>query len=649
VKYLTKDSLNFYLRGARSRRRLCGVQKVLLALGILGIVSATPVSAAELVSVNAAGTDSGSGESYGSVISADGRFVAFSSEADNLVATDTNGMRDAFVRDLESGTTTLVSFNNAGTNSGNGDSRPSAISPDGRFVAFSSEADDLVATDTNGASDVFVRDLQLGTTTLVSVNLAGTDSAPVGTLGYGSYSPVITPDGRFVAFVSYAFVHTDASGDGDVFIRDLDSGTTTLVSVNIHGTGQGECILRAITDDGQFVAFECFGSNLVDKDTNVNWDVFVRDLDSGTTTLVSVNKDGTGSGLGGDSEYSSMSSDGRFVAFSSKAIDLVATDTNSTTSDVFVRDLQLGNTILVSVNDAGTDSGNGKSYNHEITADGQFVAFSSEADDLVATDTNGTRDVFVRDLTRGTTTLVSVNEAGIDSGNAFSGYPTISANGRFVAFESNADDLVAMDTNGMSDVFVRNLKNGTTTLVSVKQDGTDSGNGRSDDVAITPNGRVVAFNSHADNLATKDTNGERDVFAFEVYKAPKGCNCTAPGAIKGTAGRDFIYGTKGADIICGLGGNDFIAGKGGDDCIDGGSGNDWIYGGRGNDRIFGRSGNDVVYGHRGSDQINGNKGKDYLFGGRGDDKIDGGEGYDRIFCGPGTDEGIGEYVRGCEH
>jgi Ca2+-binding RTX toxin-like protein len=338
------------------------------------------------------------------------------------------------------------------------------------------------------------------------------------------------------------------------------------------------------------------------------------------------------------------------VAFSSEAFDLVTTDTNSTTSDVFVRDLQLGTTTLVSVNDAGTGSGNGRSYNPEISADGQFVVFSSHADDLVATDTNGTRDVFVRDLTRGTTTtLVSVNEAGIDSGNAFSGYPTISANGRFVAFESNADDLVATDTNGMSDVFVRDLENGTTILVSVNEAGTDSGGDRSVDAAITPDGRVVAFNSHADNLVATDTNGAQDVFAFEVYKAPKGCNCTAPRAIKGTAGRDFLYGTKGADIICGLGGNDFIAGKGGNDCIDGGSGNDWIYGGPGNDRIFGRAGKDVVYGHRGNDEIHGNKGNDFLFGGSGNDKIYGGKGYDRIFCGRGRDMGIGEYVKGCEY
>jgi Tol biopolymer transport system component len=204
----------------------------------------------------------------------------------------------------------------------------------------------------------------------------------------------------------------------------------------------------------------------VANDTNgITNDIFVRDLQMGTTTLVSVNRFGTGSGSGesGSPPFISpaISADGRYVVFSSLASDLVANDTNGT-FDVFVRDLQMGTTALVSVNRFGTGSGNSASFfSPVISADGRFVAFPSLASDLVANDTNGTNDVFVRDLQMGTTVLVSVNQFGTGSGNG-SSPPTpqpsryvISADGRFVAFQSEASDLVANDTNGTTDVFVR--------------------------------------------------------------------------------------------------------------------------------------------------------------------------------------------------
>jgi Tol biopolymer transport system component len=343
-----------------------------------------------------------------------------------------------------------------------------------------------------------------------------------------------------------------------------------------------------------------------------------------------------------------ISADGRYLAFYSNADDLVATDTNGTW-DVFVRDIQSETTTLVSVNKDGTDSGNDYSMVSAISADGRYVAFSSIADDLVATDTNGKMDVFVRDLQSGTTTLVSVNKDGTDSGTHGSHYPEISADGRFVTFYSLADNLVATDNNAMGDTFVRDLQSRTTTLVSVNKEGTDSANGHSNPSMISADGRVVAFQSDADDLATADTNGMEDVFAVEVLDAPQGCNCADPNAIKGTSGPDILYGTEQADIICGLGGEDSIFGLGGDDCIDGGDGNDTLYGGDGNDRMFGRAGKDTVHGHGGNDEINGNENQDFLFGGAGDDTIDSGEGFDWVFCGPGTDEGIGEYVNGCEN
>ena len=356
--------------------------------------------------------------------------------------------------------TELVSINQAGTDSGNGSAGLAGLSENGRFVGFVSDATDLVATDTNGEFDVFVRDLKTGTTTLVSVNQAGTDSGN----GFSPGGLSFSENGRFVAFMSGAsdLVATDTNGEFDVFVRDLKTGTTTLVSVNRAGTDSGNSLSQnpVLSADGHFVAFASEASDLVAIDTNGTSDIFVRDLKTGTTTLVSVNQAGTDSGNGISIEGYRFSENGRFVGFVSGASDLVATDTNGTV-DVFVRDLKRRTTTLVSVNQAGTDSGNEFSGGVEapaLSADGRFVAFRSLASDLVATDTNGADDVFVRDLKMKTTTLVSVNRAGTNSGNSFSGSSVLSADGRFVAFRSLASDLVATDTNGQQDVFVRDLK-----------------------------------------------------------------------------------------------------------------------------------------------------------------------------------------------
>jgi Tol biopolymer transport system component len=369
---------------------------------------------------------------------------------------------DVLVRDLQAATTTLVSVNSAGTGSGNGYSNDPVLSPDGRYVAFRSGASDLVAGDANGTYDVFVRDLQAGTTTLVSVNSAGTGSG-----NQDSFAPVLSADGRYVFFGSRAsdLVAGDANGTADVFVRDLQAGTTTLVSVASDGTGSGNGSSyepfpgQSLSADGRYVAFESDASDLVAGDTNGTWDVFVRDLQAGTTTLVSAARlivaetaaSGTGSG-NGDSYAPAVSADGRYVAFFSWASDLVKGDTNNR-ADVFVRDLQAGTTRLVSWRTACLDcpsgSGNDDSYvwyAPALSADGRYVAFYSYASDLVGGDTNGTSDVFVHDLQAGTTTLVSVKSAGAGSGNGYSLDPVLSPDGRYVAFQSGASDLVAGTT-----------------------------------------------------------------------------------------------------------------------------------------------------------------------------------------------------------
>jgi hypothetical protein len=516
------------------RRALSVVVVGVGALAIAVSSDAAPSPPMTLVSVNLAGTASGNGASFPRTITPNGRFVSFSGVASDLVANDTNGHRDAFVRDLKRGRTTLVSVNHAGTASGNLGSEGPYLTPNGRFVLFFSEASDLVPDDTNGHGDAFLRDLKKETTTLVSVTHAGSASANA-----SSYGAAITPNGRFVLFNSDAsdLVANDANGAGDVFVRDLHTGTTTLVSVNHAGTasGRGSSLAESITPNGRFVFFTSHAPDLVANDTNTYSDVFVRDLRKRTTTLVSVDRTGTASGdffshgiLAGDPSFvllrSSMSitPNGRFVLFTSSASDLVTNDTNGT-GDAFVRDLATGTTTLVSVNQGGNASGDDLSTAAAITPNGRFVSFFSSAGDLVPDDTNGTQgpgvDAFVRDLRAGTTKLVSVNRAGTASGNSYSSSGgSITPNGRFVSFDSFASDLVPDDTNGTGDTFVRDLEKGRTTLVSADHTGTASANSASSSTSITPSGRFVLFASPASDLVANDPNGTWDVFVRTLQR-----------------------------------------------------------------------------------------------------------------------------------
>jgi Tol biopolymer transport system component len=271
----------------------------------------------------------------------------------------------------------------------------------------------------------------------------------------------------------------------------------------------------SISSDGRYIAFTSGRDNLATNDTNNTQDVFLLDRQTGTTTLVST----TGTASGNNRSFNPVvSADGRYVAFDSNASNLVANDSNGTLQDVFVRDLVTGTTTLVSTtgtssgNNQSTSSGNNQSSSPVVSADGRYVAFISQASNLVANDSNGTQDVFVRDLVTGTTTLVSTT--GTTSGNIRSVSPVVSADGRYVAFTSLASNLVANDSNNTEDVFVRDLVTGTTTLVSTT--GTASGNRSSDNPVVSADGRYVAFTSYASNLATGDYNGTQDVFGFAL-------------------------------------------------------------------------------------------------------------------------------------
>jgi hypothetical protein len=431
----------------KSIRLAFDVACLAVTLGIAGRAQVT-----ERVSVASNGTPGNAASGTGGIsVSADGRYVAFSSYATNLVPGDTNGFSDIFVRDRQAGTTERVSVDSGGGQS-NGDSFYPSISSDGRYVAFHSSANNLVFSDANNASDIFVHDRQIGTTELVSV-----DSNELQGNG-GSLYPSISADGRYVAFQSSAtnLVPGDTNMSVDVFVRDRQNGTTERVSVDSTAAqANASSYAPSISADGNFVAFHSLATNLVTIDTNLSSDVFVRDRSGGTTSLVSL--DSSGIQANGNSYYPSISSDGRFVAFWSSASNLVPGDTNGVV-DVFVRDRQTGTTQRVSVDSNGLQA-NGGSYYPSISSDGRYVAFWSIATNLVVADTNGVSDVFLRDRQVGTTERDSVTSAGVQ-GNDDSYSPAISADGRYVAFYSVATNLVPGDTNGVGDVFVRDRLGG---------------------------------------------------------------------------------------------------------------------------------------------------------------------------------------------
>ena len=488
-----------------------------------GIITAQGQSPATgLVSTNSVGNNSGNDGAYSSSVSADGRFVAFVSAARDLVPNDTNNREDIFVRDRQTGQTKMVSVNVSGTGGGDQHSSNPTITPDGRYVVFSTSSSNLVADDPTtllyGA--IFVRDLQLGVTKLVTRNFTGDRRAngSSGTL----YDPLsISADGRFIAFASSStdLVPNDTNNRWDIFVRDMQTNTTTLVSTGRGGSADvdNDATRVVMTPDARHIAFKSSAA------------IYVRDLQAGITKMVSVNRFGTGNGNGPSDEGANgnmaISTDGRYVAFVSSASDLVEND-NNPLQDVFVRDTQNNTTTLVSVDSAGVSTGNAPSGGLTMTPDGRFVVFASGATNLVsAADSNNTQDIFLRDLTTHTTTLISINRQGSAAGSyntslsGISGRSPISADGRYVSFTSNATDLTEISyvnssgTQG-NDVFVRDTQTGITRLVSINNTGTAGGNGFSGGPIMTPDGRYIVYASGASDLVAHDANGFFDIFAF---------------------------------------------------------------------------------------------------------------------------------------
>lgn len=437
----------------------------------------------ERISVTSAGAQVTGGDSDEGSISGDGRFVTFASEATDVITGDANGVSDVFLRDTCRGatsctpSTTRVSVSTGGAEA-NGPSDNPVISADGRFIAFESDATNLVADDTNSVTDVFLRDTCFGATsctpTTERVSLSDTNDEGNGP----SREPAISGSGRVIVFESDAtnLAGADTNGERDVFVRDTCFGATSCTPTTLRASVstadvEGNAISEevSINFDGRFVSFQSLADNLIGSDTNFTSDVFLRDTCIGatscspSTTRISVSSGGAeGNGF---SEEANIDGSGRLVVFGSFSDNFVTGDSN-TTSDTFLRDTCFGatscstSTSLISVSTTG-GVGNGTSFSATISRNGRYIAWDSEATNLVTgvSDTNGDFDLFVRDTCFGATSctpetrIISVNSTGA-VGNAISHVPSITSDGRFVSFESEATNLVGDDTNGTVDVFL---------------------------------------------------------------------------------------------------------------------------------------------------------------------------------------------------
>ncbi|WP_426571581.1 DUF4214 domain-containing protein [Aquihabitans sp. McL0605] len=391
---------------------------------------------------------SGAGTSTESDVNTNGRFVAFTSTATDLVPGDTNGAADVFVRDTLTETTTRVSVAGTSTQADGKSDQPS-ISFDGRFVAFRSDASNLVAGDSNGLGDVFVRDLKNHTTTRVDV-ASGTKAQAT---GGASAHPVVSSDGLLIAFESTAtnLFPGDTNNKKDVFVRDQDANTTEIASVAsneallVDGAGT-----PSMSANGRYVVFTSM-TNQVGTFADSYPDVFLRDRAAGTTERVSLSSDS--SHPNGISDDATVSDDGRYVAFQSTATDLTMYQDNNAQADVFVRDRNTAATDLASRSTTGIP-GSMSGSAPAISANGSKVVFASASPNIVSGDTNASTDVFSWDRATGVPTRVSVSTTGTQLPQA-SSMAAVSADGQSVTFAGFSTNGYAGDANSLFDVYER--------------------------------------------------------------------------------------------------------------------------------------------------------------------------------------------------
>jgi Tol biopolymer transport system component len=516
-----------------------------------------------LVSINTTGMEGGNGDSVPCAISTNGQFAFFQSAASNLVAGDTNGASDIFVRDTVNNITTLVSVATNGT-VGNGASHEAVITPEGRYVAFVSAASNLVARDTNGIPDVFVRDLQLGITTLASVGSVGAQNINITaasgttlTVGSTSESPLISANGRYVAFYSTAIgLVAGVTNGGELYVRDLVQGSTVWVSANAHSINPSAVSANyAMSTNGQLIAYQTTGGspsgmvfryNMATGDcddistngalvtsldlesrridisadgrfvaftlTNTAGGISIQlwDSQSGAASLIS---GGTSNAL---SDFPRVDQTGRYVAFTSD--DASLTTNSDGAIHVYLRDTATAAVQLADVGANGATPISTIMSPFHLGADGSVVVF--DCPDGAMSINRNKFDAFLRDFGSNTTEIISTPAPTLPSATPLNSSElassSVSSNGQYVAFTSDSDGIVSGDTNGFPDVFVHDFSSGSNTLVSVSLYGANSGNGNSWGPAISADGRYVAFVSSATNLVANDTNNATDIFLRDM-------------------------------------------------------------------------------------------------------------------------------------
>ncbi len=504
-----------------------------------------------LISAGIDGT-AGNGESRFPLISADGRWVAFESDATNLVVGDTNRATDVFVYSVPDGTLALATPNYLGTAPANGSSSLMAISPDGLQILLASKSSDLAPEITAKNEQVFVRDQQAQATYWASMGASSyftnfarnanmddsgryivylatkttntvyqlclyTDRVsgatqlicsnafnyltPEGTSIRWNYAdnyspPQISAEGRYVAYVSPVYLNSNLVNQ--VYVWDATTGLAELASVAADGVSPANAYADRplLSADGRSLLFTSVATNLVAGVPENLPQIYLRNLDSGTTQLVSANREGTGSSAGDFGTYS-LNDNGTLVLFESAGSDLSENDLNRA-QDVFLRQITSGTTECLSLRDASlpSSSANGSSFvaNRGLSANGQIAAFTSLANNLTPGDTNQTTDVYWRDLSQNNLQLVSLSQNGVSSANAASAEPAISADGRYLAYVSGATDLAASDINPIASIYWRDITaNGSFLISSNATDGADLTAQISSLPWISPDGQAVGF------------------------------------------------------------------------------------------------------------------------------------------------------------
>jgi Tol biopolymer transport system component len=491
---------------------ICGLL-LAVAFGITTSATSEPLGTVKRVDAaydgGVANTEAGSI----AVLSASGRYVAFTSQASDIIEGDGNGHVDVFWRDLQTGATKLVSISRTGTFTPDGTTDWVDMTPDGRYVVFCSSDSTLISTDTNSSFDVFRRDMVSEETTLVSWTSHGVQGN--GDSNQGS----ISDDGRYVAFTADTAVnlvpgHVYSTGDRASILKDMVSGETTCVSMGYDGSrAHQDCWSPTISGDGKKVAFMSYADNIVSGDTpgSTNGDIFIRDLASGAAERVDCKPDGSEASANCDTDHLDVDYTGRHVVFQSRQKDLVPAGTVGPDAQVYLRDTIADETTAVATT-AGGGLVNGETLRPAISRDGRIVTFLSAASNITTSDANGNQDLFARDMQTGVTSLISLNE-NAEQLDAFVNGHAISADGAAVLFATYASNILPPgDPAPNMHLYWRQFRPGDAQAPQVSSNAVASYAGGSASISITATdgaagSGVDSIQYRVDSAATQTVSG----------------------------------------------------------------------------------------------------------------------------------------------